>query len=185
MRVLNAVLSVAFMLFLSARAAVARGGENSVPVVKLEFSAVPEKQSYQVGEIVRLVFALNNSGDHSVLVARHFILHEYVWLAISGPEGKELGWCGKIDGRVESPDEFAILAPGATIRSVVRVSCDAHRDSGFVLDRPGTYTVSAYYHLTQPATYLRRMAGNAPVTTDRIRAKPVVIVLKSSLGVER
>ena len=76
MRVLTMFSSCAFMLVVSAQAAIAFSGEHSVPVMKLEFGAVPEKQKYHVGEIVRFVFSLHNSGDQDVLVARHFVLNE-------------------------------------------------------------------------------------------------------------
>jgi len=185
MRILTVAVSVVFLLLISALATAAVGGENSGPLVRLEFSAVPEKQEYHVGDVVRLSFTLHNSGDQDVLVARHFVLREYVWVLVSGPERKELPWCGKIDGRAYAPDEFAILRPGATIRDKVRVSCDAHRDSGFVLDRAGTYTLSSYYYLPQPARSLRRIAGGVAVTKDRIRAEPVSITLRFPAGAER
>ncbi len=175
-------LTVAFLSFLLllifARSTTVVCGEDSTPGVKLEFSAAPEKQEYRVGDVVKLVFTLRNAGDRNVLVAQHFVLEEYVWVAILGPDGKELAWCGKVDGRAERPDEFAVLRPGATVRSAVRVSCDAHRESGFILDHAGAYTLSAYYHLPYFVNSLQRIAGRAAVTTDRIRAKPISIVLR-------
>jgi hypothetical protein len=181
MRILTVAFSGFFLLFVLAQTTTALCGENPTPGVKLELSTVPEKQEYRIGEVVKLVFTLRNAGDRDVLVAQHFVLEEYVWVEILGPDGKELPWCGKIDGRAERRDEFAILRPGASVRSAVRVSCDAHRDSGFMLDRAGTCTLSAYYHLPYPVDSLQRIAGKAGVTTDRIRAKPISIVVRPAV----
>jgi len=163
------VLASAFFLHGSG----AQGIQNSTQSLKLQFGVIPEKREYQVGEVMKFKFYLRNSGDQDVLVARRFVLNQYVWLEISGPDGKELPWCGKIDG---GADSFLILRPGAKIQSVVRVSCDSHRDSGFVFDRRGTYNVSAYYHLPEPLNSLKRIAGSTMVTTARVRARAVEVL---------
>jgi hypothetical protein len=154
----------------------AQDAQTDVQSVKLLFSATAEKREYRPGEEIRLAFSLRNMGSKDVLVGRRFGLNANVWLKISGPDGKEVPWCGKIDG---APAEFVKLGAGAKIGSLVRVSCDARRDSGFVFARPGEYVVSAYYHLTEPRKELKRIAAGAMVTTARIRAKPVEITMTS------
>lgn len=147
---------------------------SSAPKAKLEFRALPNRPEYQLGEVIKFKFSLRNLGRTDVLVAKRFVLNKYVWLQITGPDNKELPWCGKIDGGI---GEFAKLEPRAEIHSSVRVSCDVHRDSGFIFDRPGTYKVSAYYHMPEPASSLKRIAGAAIVTTSRIRAKPTTFTI--------
>ncbi len=159
-----------------AHGVVAQNAQDTTQSVKLQFSALPEKHEYRLGEVVRFRFSLHNSGDRDVLVARGFTLDHYVYLRILGPDGKELPWCGKIDGIIQ---RFAVLRPGAKIQSVVRASCDSHRDSGYVFDRQGVYNISAYYHLPEPLRALKRIAGSALVTTARIHAKPVSITITS------
>ncbi len=144
---------------------------------RLHFRAIPEKHEYRPGQVIRFTFSLRNLGKKDILVARHFVLNQYVWLKVTGPDGNVVPWCGKIDGRLE---EFAVLRPGARIESQVRVSCDSHKDSGFVFDLPGTYEVSAEYYIPEPVRALRRIAGNATPVTEHIPAKTVAITVTSA-----
>jgi hypothetical protein len=174
MRISLPIVACAVICAVSTPCSGAHHTSGSAPKVKLEFGAVPNKPVYRLGEVIEFTFSLRNLGSTDVLVARRFVLNKYVWLEITGPDKKELPWCGKIDGRI---GEFAKLEPRAEIHSLVRISCNVRRDSGFVFDRPGTYKVSAYYHMPEPVQSLKRIAGTAIVTTSPIRAKPTTITI--------
>src|SRR2546427_11140017 len=116
MRTLDVPLRSILAVGLFIPTGLARGSPDSAAGARLGFSAVPENPECRLGDTVRFVFSLHNAGQRDVLVARPFALNQYVWLEILGPSGKELPWCGKTDGRFESPEEFAVLRPGATIR---------------------------------------------------------------------
>ena len=180
MRFLKLALSSLVLLAALALTTITLRAENIAPGVKLQFSAAAEKQDYVVGDVVKIVFTLRNAGANDVLVGRHFVLEQYVWVTILGADRKEINWCGKIDGRAERSDEFVVLRPGAKIRSAVQVSCDGHRDSGFILNRAGRYNVFAYYRMPYPVKSLQQIARNAAVTVDRISAEPISIVLRSA-----
>ena len=150
------VITIALLSAASSRTWTTCKTETPPTPTKLQFTAVPEKVEYGPGEVIKFEFMLENQGSHDVLVGRRFGLNKYVWLEITGPDGKEIPWCGKMG---ESLDEFSILRPGAKLQSLVRVSCDARRDSGFGFESPGAYSVRAYYHMPEPAKSLRRIAG--------------------------
>jgi hypothetical protein len=141
----------------------------------LQFTAVPERAEYGPGEVIKFKFLLENQGSHDILVGRRFELNKYVWLEITGPDGKELPWCGKMG---ESIDEFSILRPGAKLQALVRISCEAGKNSGFSFEDPGAYSVRAHYHMPEPTNSLKRIAAAAEIITGRVAAKPVTINIK-------
>ncbi len=144
------------------------------PPVVIKFAARPLKAEFREGDKVKFVFRVKNAGQRPVLAARPRVLDYYVLLRVYGPDGKEIPWCGKIDGRLERPGEFVILSPEAEVSSIVTVSCDVHKDAGFVFDQRGAYKVVAEYHMPQTKTELQRRAGTADIFTGVAKAAPVL-----------
>ena len=137
---------------------------------ELAFTSRPMKQSFSLGEEVVFRFRLKNLSSKPVFVSRYMPIGDFVTLELTGPDGKEVPWGGKIKSVGYSKDAFLMLNPGQEVSAKHTISLV--KSVGFVIDKPGRYTARAEYALGPPE-YFAHLAPkesipqgtfNAPVT---------------------
>jgi hypothetical protein len=172
-------VKAAFIWFTLVACAVAIGGSpgeertGNQQSLGLEFRATPKRRMFGPHEKVVFIFQLRNQGKEDVLVSRRFILDRHVLLHILDPTGKEVPWCGKVDGSIVSAKDFAVLRPGGFLSRAVTVSCEERRIGGYQMSASGEYKVLARYYLTEPPEVLKQFAGGARVAKGPITAPQV------------
>jgi hypothetical protein len=127
----------------------------------LVFRARPTKQLFARGEDVVFAVSIRNESAGPVLVSR-LLNDEFVDFHVCGPDGKDVAWRGKsrIDSKSYSPSDFAVLKGGEMVRA--RRTISLKNGHGFVLGKPGQYSVIAEYSL-EPPEYFAPFAGEAKV----------------------
>src|SRR5438874_2610035 len=78
----------------------------------LAFTVTPIKPSFAIGEEVVFRFRLKNLSSKPVFVSRYMPVSDLVFLNLTGPDGKEVAWQGKVRSTAYSKDAFLVLEPG-------------------------------------------------------------------------
>lgn len=138
-----------------------------VPSNQLALSVAPERSSYRVGEPVYLAITLRNTSERAERVIGS--LHPEdgaVDVVIATLDGRQREYVplGEAD---HDETIFQSLAPGATIGNMVPVFFGG---AGWTFDKPGRYTITAYYRLPDGKKTVRE-SKSTPVTID-IEASP-------------
>jgi hypothetical protein len=115
---------------------------------QLSFTARPAKSLFRVGEDVVFRFKLKNFSSKRVFVSRYMTVGDFVTIELTGPDGKEVRWQGKIRSIAYSKDAFLVLGPGQEVSANHTISVT--KGEGFAIDKPGRYTVLAEYSLGPP-----------------------------------
>jgi hypothetical protein len=129
----------------------------------LEFQARPAKPAFARGEAVIFILSIRNESARPVFVSR-LRNDEFVDFKVYGPNGKETEWRGngRIDSKSYSSSDFVVLKAGETVRA--RRTLSLKDGLGFVIAKPGRYSVAAEYSL-EPPEYFAPLAGNAAIPT--------------------
>lgn len=138
-----------------------------VPANQLALSVAPERSRYRVGEPVYLAITLRNASERAERVIGS--LHPEdgaVDVVIAALDGRQREYVplGEAD---HDETIFQSLAPGATIGNMVPVFFGG---AGWTFDKPGRYTIIAYYRLPGGKKTVRE-SKSAPVTID-VEASP-------------
>lgn len=148
----------------------------------LVFVAKPTKQVFATGEAIEFIFSIENKGGASAVVASHFSLTQNLSLEIRDSRGTLTKWCGHIASQFDSPDAFRDLPAGESRTSKIVVSCINKNEPGqawgYLVDKPGKYTVVASYFLPQPSSFFKKLFPRARVDRGPIRADAVEIEVK-------
>ncbi|MGB9489704.1 MAG: hypothetical protein WCA92_04480 [Terriglobales bacterium] len=114
----------------------------------LSFTAKPAKIAFAVGEDIVFRFRIKNLSSTRMFVSRYMPVGDFVALKLLGPDGKQVTWQGKIRSVEYNKDAFLMLEPGKEVSANHTISTT--KGEGFVIDKPGRYTVQAEYSLGPP-----------------------------------
>jgi hypothetical protein len=150
---------------------------ESIKHPALAFQARPTKHLFARGEDVVLSLLIRNESAGPVFVSR-LIHDEFVDFKITGPDGKEVSWRGKgrIDSKNYSPSDFAVLGSAEKISANRTISLK--NGQGFVLSKPGQYSVTAEYSL-EPPEYFAPLAGDAKTPPGSFRSVNATFCIES------
>jgi hypothetical protein len=157
----------------------ARGRERQA----LTFRAVPARHLFKHGEDVVLILSIQNNSPDPVFVSS-LRAKDFVDIRVIGPDGREAPWrgTGKIDSRSYSASDFTVLTSGKRVRAFRTIS---FKDgSGFLFERPGTYSVSARYSLGPPE-YFAPLAGTARIPRGSFSSPPSALCVETCDGDSR
>ncbi len=145
---------------------------------QLEFTAIPTKERFTLGEPITLRLRLKNTTSESLLIIRTLQLSMTVWVRATDLDRRsEVKKCSPIVPEfLPSSDDFSHLAPGAAVESEVVISChgqEPNRQYGFDFSQPSSYQVQAKYRITLPAKILKKIADRSVVVTGPVEAPPV------------
>jgi hypothetical protein len=146
----------------------------------LIFRAVPTKHVFAKGEDIAYMLTIRNVSVDPVFVST-LASGEFVDFKICGPGGEEVRWKGRgrIDSKTYSPSDFAVLKSQEqeTATRIISVK----NDQGFIIDKPGRYTVTAEYSLSPPE-YFAPLAGGAKIPSGTFRARVTDFCVESCVS---
>jgi hypothetical protein len=166
----------------------AAAAQPAGPAHGLVLEANLEKSRFAQGEGIVLICRLKNAGRNNVLVNRILLLGYTVWVEITDATGTKVPWCGKIFSKGDSADEYAVLLPGASVKSKLTISCDERRFRGYDITQPGRYVAVAEYSDPTPEVVLKELARRAlkelgkkvAIAKKPLRAEPVEFSIDES-----
>lgn len=133
----------------------------------LSFTATPIKQSFSLGEEIVFRFRLKNLSSKPIFVSRYMPIGDFVTLDLTGPNGKQVPWGGKIKSVAYSKDAFLMLEVGREISAKHTISLV--KGVGFVIDKAGQYTAHAEYALGPPE-YFANLAPKGSIPQGTFKA---------------
>jgi len=122
--------------------------EQAAGSQELGFTAKPVKPVFRIGEDVVFRFRLKNRSSKRVFVSRYMSVGDFVTFKLTGPDGKDVPWQGKIRSIAYNKDAFLVLEPGQQVSANHVISVT--KGEGFAITKPGRYTVLAEYSLGPP-----------------------------------
>jgi hypothetical protein len=134
---------------------------------ELRFTATPVKPLFRIGEDVIFRFRLKNLSSKEVFVSRYMSVGDFVTFKLIGPDGKDVPWQGKIRSVAYSKDAFLLLEPGQEVSANHALSVT--KGEGFVIAKPGRYTVFAEYSLGPPE-YFANLAPKGSIPQGLFKA---------------
>lgn len=141
----------------------------------LQFTAKPAKPTFDLGDAIRFVFHLHNTGSQGVLVAYDLALLDAVHLKVVDANGKEVPWSGQQHNAVPL---LSMLDPGSSVESGYAITPQNLFGTvlrGIDIRKAGTYTVYATYDLAEPINELQGYVGMTSIllVPGPIAAPPV------------
>jgi len=143
----------------------------------LSFSIEPIKPVFRVGEGVVFRFRLKNVSSRRLFVSRYMPIGDFVTLQLMGPDGKEVPWSGKIRSVEYNKDAFLMLNPGQEVSTSHTISI--HDREGFLINKPGRYTIHAEYDLGPPE-YFANVAPKGSIPEGPFSAPTVHFTIAAS-----
>jgi hypothetical protein len=138
----------------------------------------PVKSLFHVGEDVVVRFRLKNLSEKPIFVSRYMPVGDFITLKLTGPQGKELPWRGKIRSISYSKDAFLLLEQGQEVSTSHTISLS--KGEGFEIGGPGRYTIAAEYSLG-PSEYFATIAPKGSIPQGSFKSHPVHFVVSTSI----
>ena len=141
----------------------------------LLFLIKPVQSTFIVGSDIEFHFSLKNVSNTKVLATRSAGIHDFTYLEVVDRRGKAVAWQGKIVSKEYPPDSFVVLQPGESVafRSVISSS-----QSGYAMQKPGTYRVRAEFSIS-PKEYFAAIADDAEIPDQPVSSNWSRVTVKA------
>jgi len=164
--VLSLVLTLPWGLFLSAQTKTTAEKTTGAGAL-LAFTARPIKQSFSLGAEIVFRLRLKNLSSKRIFVSRYMPIGDFVTLELTGPDGKDVPWEGKIKSVGYGKHAFLMLDPGQEVSAKHTISLVT--GVGFAIDKAGRYTAHAEYALGPPE-YFANLAPKESIPQGTFKA---------------